>query len=393
MSGHPSYPWKEGDALFASELNSAIASAGGGPFLPITIGDGAGAPTLTLNGATGTAKGVHWQTTGTNRWLLQTDSADNLALHAYDVTGAWMGQAIQFANDGSSIVTNYPIVANGTRAIPANGVAGIWGRATNTGTNAGQGHKFDYLSNSNGAGFDVGVTSLAVYDPAPFTGATSQYLAGWMICVSPNDTAHGWGCTTIEMDVANRGPDMGWMRDRTALRPTGVLLVVPETNVFAGTGGGEGKNATFGVSVAHSGANNSTGFPAKFYNGFLLEPNSIVGLTGRAFYATGDITGISSQYPYGPFQTDGTWLHGFDHTLAVYQDNNAQVMKAGQAVAWLTGTTGTPTNICRDTAGNGSPEGVVTANKGSTYRRFDGGAASCFYVKESGTGNTGWVAK
>jgi hypothetical protein len=68
-------------------------------------------------------------------------------------------------------------------------------------------------------------------------------------------------------------------------------------------------------------------------------------------------------------------------------------MLAGQGVAWLTGTTGTPTNICRDTAGNGSPEGVVTANKGSTYRRFDGGAASCFYVKESGTGNTGWVAK
>jgi hypothetical protein len=92
-------------------------------------------------------------------------------------------------------------------------------------------------------------------------------------------------------------------------------------------------------------------------------------------------------------QTDGTWLHGIDHTRAVYTDTNATTMLAGQGVAWLTGTTGTPTNICRDTAGNGSPEGVVTANKGSTYRRFDGGAAGCFYVKESGTGNTGWVAK
>lgn len=46
-----------------------------------------------------------------------------------------------------------------------------------------------------------------------------------------------------------------------------------------------------------------------------------------------------------------------------------------------------------DTAGSGSPEGVLTAAIGSTYRRTDGGAGTSFYVKESGTGNTGWVAK
>ena len=43
--------------------------------------------------------------------------------------------------------------------------------------------------------------------------------------------------------------------------------------------------------------------------------------------------------------------------------------------------------------GLGSPEGVVTAGIGSTYQRTDGGANTSFYVKESGTGNTGWVAK
>lgn len=45
-----------------------------------------------------------------------------------------------------------------------------------------------------------------------------------------------------------------------------------------------------------------------------------------------------------------------------------------------------------DFAGSGSPEGVVTAAIGSTYRRTDGGAITSFYVKESGSGNTGWVA-
>ena len=43
--------------------------------------------------------------------------------------------------------------------------------------------------------------------------------------------------------------------------------------------------------------------------------------------------------------------------------------------------------------GSGSPEGVITAPIGCLYSRTDGGAGSSLYVKESGTGNTGWVAK
>jgi hypothetical protein len=43
--------------------------------------------------------------------------------------------------------------------------------------------------------------------------------------------------------------------------------------------------------------------------------------------------------------------------------------------------------------GYGTPEGVVTAPIGSMYFRVDGGAGTCLYVKESGAGNTGWIAK
>lgn len=43
--------------------------------------------------------------------------------------------------------------------------------------------------------------------------------------------------------------------------------------------------------------------------------------------------------------------------------------------------------------GSGTPEGVVTAPVGSSYLRSDGGTSTTLYVKESGTGNTGWVAK
>ena len=44
-------------------------------------------------------------------------------------------------------------------------------------------------------------------------------------------------------------------------------------------------------------------------------------------------------------------------------------------------------------SGAGTPEGAITAPIGSTYSRTDGGAATSFYVKESGAGNTGWVGK
>jgi hypothetical protein len=43
--------------------------------------------------------------------------------------------------------------------------------------------------------------------------------------------------------------------------------------------------------------------------------------------------------------------------------------------------------------GTGSPEGAITAAVGSTFHRTDGGAGTSYYVKESGTGNTGWIAK
>jgi len=45
------------------------------------------------------------------------------------------------------------------------------------------------------------------------------------------------------------------------------------------------------------------------------------------------------------------------------------------------------------TSGAGTPEASVTATVGSLYTRTDGGAGTTLYVKESGTGNTGWIAK
>lgn len=43
--------------------------------------------------------------------------------------------------------------------------------------------------------------------------------------------------------------------------------------------------------------------------------------------------------------------------------------------------------------GANSPEGVYAANVGSLFLRQNGGASTTLYIKESGSGNTGWIAK
>lgn len=44
-------------------------------------------------------------------------------------------------------------------------------------------------------------------------------------------------------------------------------------------------------------------------------------------------------------------------------------------------------------AGTGTPEGAIAAAVGALYLRSDGGAGTTLYVKEAGTGTTGWAAK
>jgi hypothetical protein len=50
-----------------------------------------------------------------------------------------------------------------------------------------------------------------------------------------------------------------------------------------------------------------------------------------------------------------------------------------------------PTIVVR--SGAGTPEGVVSAPVGSLFLRSDGGASTTLYVKQTGSGNTGWVGK
>lgn len=50
------------------------------------------------------------------------------------------------------------------------------------------------------------------------------------------------------------------------------------------------------------------------------------------------------------------------------------------------------TGACLMQTGAGTPEGAVTGNICDFYLRTNGSAGTILYIKESGTGNTGWVA-
>lgn len=60
-------------------------------------------------------------------------------------------------------------------------------------------------------------------------------------------------------------------------------------------------------------------------------------------------------------------------------DDTGKMKLSGTAATWSSGT--------------GSPESAVTAPVGSIFTRTDGGANTTLYVKESGSSNTGWIAK
>jgi hypothetical protein len=59
------------------------------------------------------------------------------------------------------------------------------------------------------------------------------------------------------------------------------------------------------------------------------------------------------------------------------------------AVRWLNAAQSTG---CTTTVGSGSPLGVVTAPPGSDYRNLTGAAGSIFWIKQSGTDASGWIA-
>ncbi len=131
----------------------------------------------------------------------------------------------------------------------------------------------------------------------------------------------------------------------------------------------------------------------------VLRAMSFSGATPHAFKLGGGETGIRENAPgvlsvYSGGDVGWNFGNGTTRDLVpvapgVSNLGSATSSLAGAYVQTVRPGDGKP----KWTSGSGSPEGVLTAVVGSLYTRTDGASSTTLYVKESGGGNTGWVAK
>jgi hypothetical protein len=133
------------------------------------------------------------------------------------------------------------------------------------------------------------------------------------------------------------------------------------------------------------------------YVGIIVSEATSTALANSTFYITNDASGGAIQLRSG---NGNHWdMSAAGHIVAT--PDNALDIGASAATRPRTGYFGTSlvspkfftTSTVFWSSGSGTPESAVTAPIGSLYTRTDGGANTTLYVKESGSGNTGWVAK
>ena len=219
--------------------------------------------------------------------------------------------------------------------------------------------------------------------------------------------------TTKQVSVTNltsgRTVDMNVGLVNTTTARTNVLGSVTNSFQVEGTG----SNTSSGQFIRNSA---NTGAPTLYLGktrGTTVNSNTVVVsgdtlgridflgadgtnlVRGASIYATVDTTPGTNDMPGRlAFLTsaDGTaspveQLTIDNAGLVTVSTSNLSFNTAGKGIVF----TGNSSVIWR--CGSGTPEGAVTAPVGSLFTRTDGGAGTTLYVKESGAGNTGWVAK
>jgi hypothetical protein len=138
-----------------------------------------------------------------------------------------------------------------------------------------------------------------------------------------------------------------------------------------------GKPADIGIAVGQF-----LGHRAGVIGGFSLIDSDIPASIARDSEVTGAIATATSSITAAYIAADAA------HVAA--SDPHPQYLTAAEGNAAYQPLAPV---LSRLYTGTGSPESVVTAPVGSLYLRQDGAANTTLYVKESGTGNTGWIAK
>jgi hypothetical protein len=172
----------------------------------------------------------------------------------------------------------------------------------------------------------------------------------------------------------------------------GVIQRVELVNVTSSNNGLDGINVGTGSSISIIGGSMSAN-----RNGIYIGPGT-VGLQISEVTAgpSGEFPGGNRQYGLilasgatNNYQIIGNNLTGnmIDNFVNYATGNNYRIY-GNLGTSYVQSVSGVTWTI-----GTGSPEGVVTAPVGSMYTRTNGAANTTLYIKETGTGNTGWTAK
>ncbi len=117
------------------------------------------------------------------------------------------------------------------------------------------------------------------------------------------------------------------------------------------------------------------------------------------FVGSGHIFGGFSNAPNG--LGDFVWFRNSTNEvmMRVSTEDSANeffypvTVKSNLAASTITVTNSVTIGAAQVLSGTGSPNSVVAAPQGSIFLRTDGGIGTTLYVKETGSGNTGWTAK
>lgn len=145
-------------------------------------------------------------------------------------------------------------------------------------------------------------------------------------------------------------------------------------------------------------SDNSTGEIRKASLAFGTNVNNENGITGK-FYTTYEGVNYTSQFTAREAYTGiSTSDDNLGTSSSVGAEANRVVITQNNRIASFKDNSiylGPETEADAHSIkwGSGDPNTVVTANPGSIYMNTLGGAGATMWVKESGTGNTGWVAK
>lgn len=366
-----------GTGTLASDVTLSLATlspspAGTYPSATVTI-DAYGRVTSASSGSAGTINTISkfTSTTAVGNSLL-TDDGSTLSYNAgaWTMTAAGVGTTNRIVLNGASSGNTLNITAStgwwgisatstdihsivGTRTLTAStqdSYSAVFGKSQGT------------MDATAGNVYNIGVWGLSTVTRSSGSGNVHNYGLSGRAGTENTDTnvyeqigvnANGWGAT---------GYSVGGSFRAGTVDTNGQIMAVYGQADVSGTG---------------------TGISAGIY-GYARTGTKRLGVVGVA-PTGGSTTNIGGYFRLGTYTESppaGSW--------ALYSDGDLFVNGVTTISSTLTiGGTGGPLWI----SGSGSPESVVTAPVGSLYSRTNGGASTTLYVKESGSGNTGWIAK